>query len=57
MAKQTKTENTDKGYTYNKALEGCTIGAKRVITISEKTSQKDLKMLHEAGVKGIIKIN
>lgn len=55
MAKEKK--EASKEYVYNKSLEGCKIGAKWVVTISESTSQKDLKMLHEAGIHGIVKVN
>jgi len=44
-----------KAYGYESWLEGCNIGAHKVITISDKTSQTDLKKLFELGIKGIVK--
>lgn len=48
-------EAPKKGYSYEPYLEGCNIGAHKVITLSDKVSQSDLKKLYEMGVKGIIK--
>ena len=42
-------------YTYDKALEGCTVYAKSKIVINDKTTQKQLEELHKLGVKGISK--